>query len=109
MRPSEAEPYEQLARLIESELQLIAGSRLAELARLNAARAALIATLPAIPPASARLALERCLALNGQARDELLRRRTAALAALADIRRGQQALRGYAPFRRPRPRISANA
>jgi len=109
MCSSEAEPYEQLLALTESELQLVAGSRFDELPRLAAARAALVATLPPLPPACARSALERCAALNGQVRDELLRRRGAARAALEHIRLGQQALRGYAPFRRPRPRISASA
>lgn len=109
MRSSEAEPYEQLLALIESELQLVAASRFDELPRLAAARAALVARLPPAPPACARSALERCAALNGQVREELLRRRAATLAALEHIRRGRQAVRGYTPFRRRQPRISANA
>ncbi len=109
MSPHEARPYEQLAELLQSERELVAGRRFDELERLLATSAALIATLPPIPPPTTRAALERCAALNQQVRDELLRARETALAALAEVHRGQRAARGYAPFRRRRPRISTNA
>jgi len=109
MGSSPSEPYERLAELLESELRLVAHRRFDELPRLNAARTALVTKFPTIPPPGARSALERCAALNAQVRDELLRARSGALAALADIRRGQHALRAYAPLRRRPARISANA
>jgi len=109
MRSVATEPYEQLAELIESELALVVECRFDELARVNAVRAALVATLPAVAPASARHALERCATLNRQVRDELLQRRSATVAALAEIRRGRHALGGYIPFSRRRSRISASA
>ena len=49
-------PYEALARSIEHELELIGDGRLDELDDLLAARAALIDSLPATPPASATAA-----------------------------------------------------
>ncbi len=101
--------YERLADLIESELELIIERRFEELPRLHAARTALVALLPAVPPASARAALERCVALNRQVRAELLRARATALDALCEVRRGQRAARGYAPFRSRPSRVSTNA
>jgi hypothetical protein len=98
-----------LAQLLETELRLLAEHRYEELTPLDLARSALLATLPAVAPASARRALERCAALNAQVRDELQRARSATLAALAEVRRGQRAARGYAPFRRRPPRVSTNA
>ena len=104
-----SESYERLAELIESELHLIIERRFEELSLLDATRTALVAQLPAVPPQSARAALEHCVALNRQVREQLLRARATTLDTLAEVRRGRRAARGYAPFRRHPSRVSANA
>lgn len=91
-----SDPYAALVGFAEREHAMVAGERYDELAALAAERRALIATLPATPPASARPHLERAASLQMAT--------TAALqAALAVTRREMkavdtrgQAVRAYA-------------
>ncbi|HEY6781568.1 MAG TPA: hypothetical protein VI111_11470 [Thermoleophilaceae bacterium] len=93
MNPS----YEQLVELAERERDLIAAGRFDDLAALDDERGALVDTLPAVPPAQARPALERAAALQ----EENTRSLAAALVetrhGLLDIRRGRRTARSYAP------------
>ena len=52
------DPYARLVALARREAGLIAAGRIDELEQLNRERDALVATLPATPPASARPALQ---------------------------------------------------
>jgi hypothetical protein len=90
------DPYAALVALAEREHALVAGGHADELAAVAAERAALVATLPAQAPASARPALERAASLQ-------LATTAALRAALDDTRRrlgaveqGHRAARAYA-------------
>lgn len=97
-----AQPYEALASLIERELELVGQRRLDELDPLRQTRAALERALPAVPPAQAGPALERCRILHKRVEIELLRVSDVLLLELAQVRRAQRAAKGYAPAaRRP--------
>ncbi len=102
-------PYDALLELIERELELAGEGRFEELARVSQASAALVASLPETPPASAREPLERAALIQRRLTIELLRGRETVLLALAEIERGRRAARGYAPPRRLTPRVSASA
>lgn len=101
-------PYEQLIELLSQELELAGEGRFQELADANAARAALIASLPAAPPASAREPLERAALMQARLDIELQRGKEALLLALRELQRASRAARGYAPAPR-KPRISTSA
>ena len=107
----DAAPYETLARSIERELELIgdANGDSDELADLHAARAALIDSLPAIPPASARPALQRAALMNKRVEIEILRRREALLVNSANVERIDRTARGYAPAVQRLPHVQATA
>lgn len=107
MSVPEAIPYERLARMLERELELLHAGSLDELAKLDAARAELIASLPPTPPLAARPALQRALVVQELIGTELVRGRDAALAALAEVHKVRRVAAGYAPMRRRR-RISAS-
>ena len=109
MNDQAARPYEQLASLIEQELQLVSERRFDELAALGRARGELQSSLPATPPRGARPALERCLLLHRRVEIELLRVRETLLMELAQVRHAQRAARGYAPVRRAGRRFAASA
>jgi dihydroorotase-like cyclic amidohydrolase len=80
------DPYGLLVVLAERERRLVDDGRIDELAALAEERAALVATLPSRPPASARPALERAASLQ--------RATTAALqAALLATRREMESVR----------------
>ena len=104
-----AGPYERLADSFERELELVGEGRLDEGADLAADRDALIATLPATPPASARPALERAQLMSKRVMIEIVRRRDAVLADLGRVAQGDRTARGYAPNRRRRLHIDASA
>jgi hypothetical protein len=91
-----AQPYEALARSIERELELIGDGAFAELDTLRAERAALIASLPAVPPADARPALQRAALMNKRVEIEILRRREAIIVQTANAERVERTARGYA-------------
>lgn len=101
--------YEALGAIAERELALVADRDFDGLAELKRERAAVERALPATPPASARAALERCLALQQRVRIELTRVREAILIELGQVRHGQRAAAGYAPARRRVMRVDASA
>jgi hypothetical protein len=109
MSASRATPYEQLAESYEHELELVGEGRLDEVAQLAANRAALIASLPATPPSSARPALERAQLMSKRAMIEIMRRRDAVLIELERIAQVDRTARGYAPKRARRPHVEASA
>ncbi len=90
------QPYEALARSIERELELIGEGAFEELEALHAERAALVASLPAVPPASARPALQRAALMNKRVEIEILRRRDAIIVQTANTQRVERTARGYA-------------
>ncbi len=89
--------YERLVELAARERDLIAAGRYDELPALDDERAALVAALPAMPPAEAGPALERAAVLQ----EENTRALAAALVetrhGLLDLRRGRKTARSYAP------------
>jgi hypothetical protein len=106
---TDAAPYETLARTIERELELIGEGAFEELAALQAERAALVESLPAIPPAGARPALQRAALMNKRVEIEILRRREALLVDAANVERVDRTARGYAPPVENRPHVRATA
>lgn len=101
--------YDQLASLIERELQLVGERRFDELEGVSEARAALQRALPRRPPRGAREQLERCARLHKRVEIELLRVREMLLLELAQVGRAQRAAEGYAPRPRSGRRIAASA
>jgi hypothetical protein len=79
------DPYAALVALAEREHALVLGGHAEELAAVAAERSALVATLPAQAPASARPALERAASLQ-------LATTAALRAALDETRRRLQAM-----------------
>ncbi len=104
-----AQPYEQLASLIERELQLVGERRFDELESLALERAALQSSLPDTAPQAARGSLERCAKLHKRVEIELLRVREVLLLELGQVSHAQRAANGYAPARRGGRRIVARA
>jgi hypothetical protein len=102
-------PYETLARSIERELELIGEASFEELSALRSERAALMKSLPAIPPAAARPALQRAALMNKRLEIEILRRREALLVDAANVERVDRTARGYAPAIERRPHVQATA
>jgi hypothetical protein len=109
MNPSHTAPYEALARSFERELELLGDGSLDELAALHAERARLISCLPAVPPASARPALQRAALMNKRVEIEILRRREALLVDAATVERVSRTARGYAPPVEACPSVQATA
>jgi hypothetical protein len=104
-----AAPYETLARNLERELELIGNGSLEELAAVQAERAALLASLPAVPPSDAGPALQRAALMNKRVEIEILRRREALIAETANVERVGRTARGYAPPVHDRPHVQATA
>jgi hypothetical protein len=102
-------PYEALARSLERELELIGDGAVDELTMLHAERAALIESLPAVPPADARPALQRAALMNKRVEIEILRRREALLLESANVELVGRTARGYAAAVESRPRVQATA
>jgi hypothetical protein len=80
-QPAGGDAYAALAALAEAERDLAAAGRYDELEAVQARRAALVAGLPARPPAAAEPHLRRAAAAQAQA--------TAALTAAVSVARGQ--------------------
>jgi hypothetical protein len=90
-------PYEALAALAERELALVGAGAIDELPKIHAERHALLAALPARPPAEAKPALERTLALQQRVTAALEDRVREAGEELRRVSRGRTAMHGYAP------------
>jgi hypothetical protein len=106
---SPSQPYEALARSLERELELIGEGALDELAALHTERAALLESLPAVPPADARPALQRAALMNKRLEIEILRRREALLLEGANVERVSRTARGYAASVESRAQLQATA
>jgi hypothetical protein len=106
---SPAQPYEALARNLERELELIGEGALDELDALYAERTALLNSLPAVPPADARPALQRAALINKRVEIEIQRRRDALVLEGANVERAGRTARGYAATVQSRPNVHATA
>ncbi|HTP19675.1 MAG TPA: hypothetical protein VMJ65_08730 [Solirubrobacteraceae bacterium] len=109
MSSAETAPYEALARMIERELELIGTGDHDALAALRSERDSLTSTLPDIPPASARPALQRAALMNKRVEIEILRIREALLLEFANVERVSRTARGYAPPRQDPRHVEATA
>jgi hypothetical protein len=109
MSSNETAPYEALARIIERELELVRTRDYDALSELKSQRDALIASLPATPPASARPALQRAALMNKRVEIEIARVREALLLEFANVERVGRAARGYSPPREPLRHVEATA
>jgi hypothetical protein len=109
MTPPEAAPYETLARILERELEVLGSGELDALDELSAQRDALIGSLPAVPPACARPALERAVLTHKRVQIEIIRRREAIVLELAQAERVRRVANGYAPPRATRSSVYADA
>jgi hypothetical protein len=88
--------YEALVRIAELELELAGDGRYDELAQLRGQRAKVLESLPKPPPAGARDALERALAIQRRVTIELLRRREHVLLSLRRVEISKRTANGYA-------------
>lgn len=95
---SGADPYEALAALAERELALVTAPELPTLEQLDELlleRDALVAALPAVPPAEAKPALARAKALQERTTAELGRRAAEVRRSIGDVELGRRVARGY--------------
>jgi hypothetical protein len=97
------EPYAALVALAERERELIAEGRLEALEDVWAERDALVAGLPARPPASVRPLLERAARLQSEISATLAGGIAALEAELARLTRGRGSVRAYTPAAVPAP------
>ena len=89
------DPYATLLELTEREHALVAAGAWEDLAAVDMTRRALLASLPATPPATARPALTRALAQQA-ATSALLDAQVGALRrALGHVAKGRVAVQGY--------------
>jgi hypothetical protein len=88
--------YDALAELAARELELVSAGTIEELPGLYAERSALIAKLPATPPATARPVLERTAALQARVSAMLEERMREHGTELRKLTHGRTAVRGYA-------------
>ena len=106
---NDAAPYEALAAVIERELGLVAARDFDGLRAIKRERAAIVRTLPATPPATARAALLRCDGLQKRVTVELHRVRESILLELRQVRLAQRAATGYRPSVARAALVSASA
>jgi hypothetical protein len=92
-----SDPYQRIAELGELELELVSGGRWEELAELGSEREQLIASLPPLPPHTAREPLEKAAALQQRVSAELSRSIALAREGLGRVDRSRRAAAGYAP------------
>jgi hypothetical protein len=95
--------------MILRELELATAGDLDALAVGQAQRAALTASLPDVPPARARAALERAALLQRNLSIELDRRREAVIGAVQEVALANRAATGYAPVPRRGRLLDASA
>lgn len=91
------DPYQRILELGELELQLVQGERWEELAQLGTEREQLIASLPPLPPTTARGPLEKAAELQQRVSAELARSLALAREGLGRVDRSRRAAAGYAP------------
>jgi hypothetical protein len=91
------DPYERILELGELELELVQGGRWEELAELGSEREQLIASLPPLPPSTARGPLEKAAELQQRVSNELARSIALAREGAGRLDRGRRAAAGYAP------------
>jgi hypothetical protein len=101
--------YEALAAIIERELELVAARDFDGVRALTQERAALVRTLPATPPESARDVLLRCDGLQKRVGVELARVRDSILLELRQVRLAQRTAAGYRPALARTRRVLASA
>ena len=89
--------YDALAEIAQRELDLVSAGAVESLPELRAERDALVASLPATPPAAARPALERTAALQSRVSALLGERLQETGVELRRLTQGRSAMRGYAP------------
>jgi hypothetical protein len=89
--------YDALAQIAERELEVVSAGAFDELPALHQRRDAVMAALPAKPPASARPALERAATIQGLVSDVLEERLQATGLELRKLGHGRTAVAGYAP------------
>jgi hypothetical protein len=89
--------YEALADLAQRELELVSAGEVDDLPALHAERHALVATLPASPPAAARPSLERAAALQSRVTGALAERLRESGTELRKLSHGRTAITRYAP------------
>ncbi|HEY2217211.1 MAG TPA: hypothetical protein VGH21_06925 [Solirubrobacteraceae bacterium] len=94
--PDVPDPYSALAELSERQLELARDGRVQELGALAEDWDRLTAGLPAEPPAAARGALERAMALHMSTGEVLLELRRTTLDALRTSARASRTAQGYA-------------
>lgn len=107
MNASDTAPFEQLAKMIERELELVAAGRVDEFEAAVAQRGAFLETLPCPPPVEAAAAIERARALHTRVTIEAIRVRESLSEQLATLQRARRVARGYAGPLRPRYTTSA--
>lgn len=103
------DPYEALAELAERELELAGLGRYEDVLALGIERDALIATLPASPPAHARAVLARTALTQERVSIELLRGRAQILFGLQRIEQVRRVARGYGRTLAPAAAAHVNA
>jgi hypothetical protein len=89
--------YDALAELAQRELELVSAGEVEALPELHLRRRAIVAALPAAPPASAREALERTAGLQARVTETLDARVREASGELRRVSHGRTAMAGYAP------------
>ena len=94
-------PYDALADIAERELELVRAGAVHELSELHAQRNAIVATLPAKPPLTAKPALERAAELHASVIAALEERMHGTGIELRKLSQGRTAMRGYAPSVEP--------
>jgi hypothetical protein len=90
-------PYDALADIAQRELELVKAGAVDRLSELHAQRHAIVATLPVMPPATARPALERAAELHARVIEALQERLRDTGGELRRLTQGRTAMRGYAP------------
>jgi hypothetical protein len=99
--------YEQLAKMIERELELVSAGRLDEFDAAVRARGELLASLPAPAPEAAAPAIARACALHSRVMIEALRVRDGLQRSRASLRRARRVTKGYSGPLRERYSTSA--
>ena len=102
--------YTELAALAELQRELALDGRIDELASLHAERAALIASLPPVPPRSAEAHLRRAAVAQEQTTAALATAARVIKAKIAQLDRGRSAIAAYAaPASPAAPRTAHHA